>query len=78
MNLYDLKRKFKEICCGCTDHIYERQLTVKVAYNGKMYDIDYVDLKEHGIVVISLDEGIKKWETPGRPKMTQGSYPTYY
>lgn len=77
MNLYKLKEQFRKICCGVSDPIAEARYTVKVKYNGKLYDISGADLENHEIVLY-LDEGIKKWETPGRPKMTQGSYPIYY
>ena len=77
MNLRRLKEQFRKICCGVSDPIAESRYTVKVKYNGKLYDISSADLENHEIVLY-LDEGIKKWVTPGRPKMTQGSYPTYY
>ena len=76
MNLYKLKEQLRKICCGVSDPIAEARYTVKVKYNGKLYDISGADLENHEIVLY-IEDSVKKWETPGRPKMTQGSYPIY-
>lgn len=77
MNLYKLKERLNKICKGNIDPMKETRLKVVVAYNGQEYSVDDVCLQDDKLI-ISLDEGIKKWMPAPKPKMTQTSYPLYY
>ncbi len=76
MNLYKLKERLNKICKGDIDPMKETHLKVVVAYNGQEYDVDEICLQDDKLV-ISLDEGIKKWMPVHKQKMTKGSYPVY-